>query len=163
MSEETQTSGRRTGATDSVASLHQREHDDWKRRQALQPGTGTLLVPTLPERISRLNPSERYDLQRLIRGLKLRKIIKRTLAEAFWLGEQRKAAQSLAEDPDFFAHSMKRLRAIEQAREFSRSYDRVLTSFEPVYTRHTYGDGNDPPTVTQALERSLLLQQGDVR
>lgn len=123
------------GANASADSSRAKERAEWKRRQAIQPSVGTLLAPTLPERINRLNPSERHQLSTMIRSLKLRKIVKRTLAEAFWLGEQRKAALALAEDPEFFAHSMKRLRAIEQGRVSSMSYERALTSFEPVVTQ----------------------------
>lgn len=63
---------------------------EWKRRQAIQPSRGRYIEPTLPERINRLNPSERAQLSSLIRSLKLRKIIRRTLAEAVlgWRGAE---------------------------------------------------------------------------
>lgn len=68
-----------------------RVHLDWKRRQAIEMPLPTLLAPTIPQRINRLNPQERTELGRLIRSMKLRKIIRRTLAEAFWQGEERRA------------------------------------------------------------------------
>lgn len=68
----------------------QREHDDWVRRQAIELPQPTLLAPTIPDRINRLNPQERAELGQLIRSLKLRKIVRHTLARAFWDGEQRR-------------------------------------------------------------------------
>lgn len=78
-------------------SLRQAEHADWKRRQAIQPPAPTWLAPTLPERINRLNPSERHQLSSLIKSMKLRKIIRRTLAEAFWAGETERLYRSRVE------------------------------------------------------------------
>lgn len=129
------------------------EHAEWKRRQAIQPSLGTWLTPTLPERIARLNPMERHDLGRLIRSMKLRKIIRRTLAEAFWARETQTIAEAQREG------TMARLRAAVRQQESMQAYENAL-SFEPVYTRSTYGDHNDPPAVTRALERSLIVQQG---
>lgn len=125
MNEETQASGPPTGARD----LRARVREDWKRRQAIQPSAGTLLAPTLPERINRLNPSERHQLGTLIKSMKLRKIIRRTLAEAFWQGEALKDALSSQQG------SMQRLRESVKARESLTSYDRALTTFEPEFTR----------------------------
>lgn len=122
--------------------------EDWKRRQAIQPSAGVWLAPTLPERINRLNPSERHQLSRMIRSLKLRKIIKRTLAEAFWQREEQKTHDS-----------MQQLRTMLRVRESLTSYENALTTFEPVYTRSSHGGGNDPPVVTRALEQSLLIQR----
>lgn len=124
MNEETQASGPPTGARD----LRARVREDWKRRQAIQPSAGTLLAPTLPERINRLNPSERHQLGTLIKSMKLRKIVRRTLAEAFWQGEERKALSNQQE-------SMQKLRESVKARESLTSYDRALTTFEPEFTR----------------------------
>lgn len=132
------------------------EHAEWKRRQAIQPSAGTLLEQTLPERINRLNPSERHQLSTMLRGMKLRKIVRRTLAEAFWRGEQKKALEALRLDE---YGTMSRLRAAVRPHESMKSYKRALTSFEPAYTRSTYGDGNDSPAVTRALEQSLLVQR----
>ncbi len=102
-----------------------REHLDWKRRQALQPAAPRLIEPTLPERINRLRPSERHELGQLLRSMKLRKIIKRTLAEAFWEGQ----VQEIAQDNEHA--TMQRLRRRESARESLRNYEGALTSFEP--------------------------------
>lgn len=132
MNEETQASGPQDGAIACRASSHEREHAEWKRRQALQPSAGTWLSPTLPERINRLRPSERHEVQALIKSLKLRKIVRRTLAEAFWARETQTAAQELYEDPRFYGHSMQRLRATVRAHESLTNYERALTSFEPV-------------------------------
>lgn len=129
---------------------------DVRRRQAIQLPQPRYVEPTLPERINRLNPSERYQLQALVRSLKLRKIIRRTLAEAFWLGEQRKALNTLYDSQEL---SMQQLRSTLQGRESLMSYERALTSFEPVYTHSSYGDGNDSPAVKRALEQSLLIQR----
>lgn len=103
---------------------------DWKRRQAIQPSPPRYIEPTLPDRIARLNPSERHDLGRLIRSMKLRKIIRRTLAEAFW---NREAETIVAAQSNEHA-TMQRLRAAVHTRESSPSYDSVLTSFEPTIT-----------------------------
>lgn len=95
--------GRSTGKTDFADSLLRQqaardlERADWKRRQAIQPPAPTWLAPTLPERINRLNPSERHQLSCLIRSMKLRKIIRRTLAEAFWAGETERLYRSRVE------------------------------------------------------------------
>jgi hypothetical protein len=166
MNEETQPSGHPIGASASVnkdvieqcLTWHARaqreaEHLEWKRRQAIQPSAGTLLAPTLPERINRLNPSERHQLSTLIRSLKLRKIIRRTLAEAFWQGEERKAQQALLDSAAL--GSMPRLRASVRARESLKSYDHALTTFEPEYTRSSHSEGNDSPAIRHALERSI--------
>lgn len=145
MNEETQVSGPPTGVRD----LRARVREDWKRRQTIQPRAGTLLAPTLPERINRLNPSERHQLGTLIRSMKLRKIVRRTLAEAFWQGEARKDALSAQQG------SMQRLRESVKARESLTSYDRALTTFEPQYTRSSHGDGNDSSAIRHALEQSM--------
>lgn len=87
-----------------------------------------VVEPTLPERINRLSPSERYDLSRLIRSMKLRKIIRRTLAEAFW---NREADEVVAAR----GGTMARLRAAVRTQESMRSYEQALTSFEPVITQ----------------------------
>lgn len=111
-----------------------KERAEWKRRQALQPSRGALLTPTLPERINRLNPSERHDLGCLIRSLKLRKIIRRTLAEAFWNREAEQVHAAQMSD----SATMQRLRAAvrtQKAEQVYTAYDRALTTFEPVITR----------------------------
>lgn len=119
-------SGRPTGEIASVDSSREKVRAEWKRRQALQPSHGTLLAPTLPERIARLSPSERHDLSRLIKSMKLRKIIRRTLAEAFWNRETDEIAAS---------GTMQRLRAAVRSHESMTSYDSASTSFEPVITQ----------------------------
>lgn len=144
-----ETSGPPTGVRD----LRARVREDWKRRQAIQPSAGTLLAPTLPERINRLSPSERHQLGTLIKSMKLRKIVRRTLAEAFWQGEERKAQQALLDSAAL--GSMPRLRASVKARESLTNYDRALTTFEPQYTRSTHGDGNDSSAIRRALEQSI--------
>lgn len=96
-----------------------REHDEWKRRQAIQVPRPTLLQPTLPMRINRLNPVERHDLRVIIRSLKLRKIIRRTLAEAYHLGEAQKARTQM--------HSMQRLQRAACTQESLQNYERALT------------------------------------
>lgn len=149
---ETQTSGHQDGETLSAASLDRvRERIEWKRRQALQPSAGTLLAPTLPERINRLNPSERHQLSTMIRSLKLRKIVRRTLAEAFWAREERKTHDSMQE-----------LREKLRSHASLTSYERALTgssettTFEPQYVRSTHGPGNDSHAVRRALEHAIV-------
>jgi hypothetical protein len=56
---------------------------------------GTLLVPTLPTRIARLNPAERGEVQRIIKSMKLRKVIRRVLAEAHWEREVQQLQHSV--------------------------------------------------------------------
>lgn len=118
--------GQPSGASDS-------QRADWKRRQAIQPARPRYIEPTLPERINRLRPSERHELQTLIKSMKLRKIIRRTLAEAFWDGETAKIASAAGD-------SMQRLRATVRAHESLVSYERALTgspdatTFEPTIT-----------------------------
>ncbi len=94
---------------------------EWKRRQAIQPAAPRYIEPTLPERINRLRPSERHELASLIKSLKLRKIIRRTLAEAFWNGEAQKIH-------DAASASMLKLRATVRAHESLASYERALTA-----------------------------------
>jgi hypothetical protein len=129
-----QLDGPTSGATDSPDSLsaqRERQRAEWKRRQAIQPSAGMLLAPTLPDRINRLRPSERHELQAIVRSLKLRKIVRRTLAEAFWLGEAQKPLHAPSD-------SMQRLRATVRAHESLTKYERALTgsseteTFEPV-------------------------------
>lgn len=103
------------------------ERAEWKRRQSIQPSHGTLLAPTLPERINRLNPSERHQLSSMIRSIKLRKIIKRTLAEAFWSRQADEIYAARMSDSGM----MQRLRAAVRTQESLQSYERVLTTFEP--------------------------------
>lgn len=155
---EQQATGPQDGAIACQDSLREKERADWKRRQAIQPSAGTWLAPTLPERINRLNPSERHQLSSIIQSLKLRKIVRRVLVEAFWereTNELTRLTQSRSSD----SGSMRRLRAAVRAQESMKSYESALTSFEPVYTHSSYGDGNDPPAVTRALERSLIIQR----
>lgn len=104
---------------------------DWKRRQAIQPAAPRYIEPTLPERINRLNPSERAQLGTLLKSMKLRKIIKRTLAEAFWNGQAQQIHATMSSD----AATMQRLRATVRTQESMQSYERALTSFEPVVTQ----------------------------
>jgi hypothetical protein len=117
-------------------TLRKQRRMDWKRRQAIQPSLGILLAPTLPERINRLNPQERHEVKQLIRNMKLRKIIRYTLAEAFHLGEVQKAQASMNS-----MNSMERLRRTVRAHESLQNYERVLTAsdsatiFEPVITK----------------------------
>lgn len=111
-------------------TLETRVRDEWKRRQAIQLPRPTLLAPTLPERIARLNPSERHDLSRLIRSMKLRKIIRRTLAEAFWNRETDEIVAARANGNG----TMQRLRSAVRTQESMQHYERALTTFEPVVT-----------------------------
>lgn len=143
---EQQTSGLPDGVIACQDSSREKERADWKRRQAIQPSAGTWLTPTLPERINRLNPSERHQLSAMIRSMKLRKIVKRTLAEAFWQGEQRKAMNQLYDNAET---TMQRLRERVKQHESLTSYERVSTSFEPVYTR--------------TREQTLIIQQDEKR
>lgn len=126
-----QTTGPQGGATGSVGSLRAKEREEWKRRQSLQPSAGVLLAPTLPERISRLSPSERHQISSMIRSMKLRKIIKRTLAEAFWDREADEIAAAQTSD----TATMQRLRATVRSHESTKSYESALTTFEPVMTQ----------------------------
>jgi hypothetical protein len=124
------TSGQQAGQTSGASGS---PRDDWKRRQAIRPAAPRYIEPTLPERINRLRPSERHELQTLIKSMKLRKIIRRMLAEAFWDGETAKIA-SAAND------SMSKLRATVRAHESLLNYERALTvsssatTFEPTIT-----------------------------
>lgn len=97
---------------DEQAKLTPRQLD-WMRRQAIKLPLPTLLVPTLPDRINRLNPQERAEIGRLIKSMKLRKIIRRTLAEAFWARESHEIAAAQAD----------------------RRYGQALATFEPVITQ----------------------------
>jgi hypothetical protein len=97
-----------------------RTRSEWQRRQAIKPAPPRYIEPTLPERINRLRPSERHELSRLIRSLKLRKIIRRTLAEAFWNGQAQQIASASLD-------SMQKLRATVKAHESLQSYERALT------------------------------------
>lgn len=119
-------SGRVTGKTDS-----QREQLEWRRRQAIQPAAPRYIEPTLPERINRLRPSERHELSALLKSMKLRKIIRRTLAEAFWNGQAAQIHATMDSD----ATTMQRLRATVRSQESMKSYERALTSFEPVMSQ----------------------------
>lgn len=69
----------------SIASPDYKALQRWYEERA---STGRLLEPTLHQRINRLSPAERDEVSLLVRRLKLRKIIRRTLAEAFWRGQQ---------------------------------------------------------------------------
>lgn len=167
MNEETQASGPPTGENALVDRVWIDEtvkmrRSDWKRRQAIQPSLGRLIAPTLPERINRLNPSERAQVSSLIKSMKLRKIVRRVLAEAFWERESAELAASLR--PQYEPRSMQRLRAAVRTQESMRSYERVLTgssseTFEPVYVRSSHGEGNDSPAVKRVLESSLIQQR----
>lgn len=118
---EQQTSGPLDGAIACQDSSREKERADWKRRQAIQPSAGTWLAPTLPERINRLNPSERHQLSAMIRSMKLRKIVKRTLAEAFWAGEAQRMQDAASE-------SMRRLREAARSATSLQGYERALTA-----------------------------------
>lgn len=89
----------------------------------------TLLVPTLPTRINRLNPAERHEVTRIIRSMKLRKVIRRVLAEAHWNREAEQVA------------SMQGLRRLIRSHEQRLSYERNLiasvdaTTFIPQITQ----------------------------
>jgi hypothetical protein len=100
-----------------------RTRSEWQRRQAIQPAPPRYIEPTLPDRIARLNPSERHELGRLIRSMKLRKIIRRTLAEAFWNRE----AETIASAQSSEHATMQRLRAAVRSHESLQSYERALT------------------------------------
>lgn len=98
---------------------------EYKQRQATsrdRERSAVVLQPTLPARINRLNPAEKHELQQIIRSLKLRKIIRRTLAEAYWLGEQQKHLDLRTSD------SMQRLQAAARTQESLQNYERALTS-----------------------------------
>ena len=104
--------------TPKDALYKQRQEQDRDRQS-----TATLLVPTLPTRINRLNPQERAEVKQIIRGLKLRKIVRRTLAEAFWAGEeQRERAERLREVAE------------TAIRRFDPEYDRAETFFNQEQT-----------------------------
>ena len=60
-----------------------------------QPLYGQQMEPTLQSRINRLNPGERHEVRAIINRLKLRKIIRKTLAEAFWRGPPTHIKESL--------------------------------------------------------------------
>jgi hypothetical protein len=131
-----------------VAASRVARQADWKRRQAIRTPDPVLLEPTLPERINRLNPSERHQVQSLIRSMKLRKIVKRTLVEAFWAAETSRLQR---------ADSMLQLRQAARTRESLTSYERALTTFEPEYVHTSYGPGQDSLTVKRALEQSMQV------
>lgn len=98
----------------------------YKQAVAKLPKPVGALEPTLPERINRLNPSERAQVANLIRSLKLRKIIRRTLAEAFWARE----ANELEQVTRIMGHepaSMRRLKAAVRSQESLANYERALT------------------------------------
>lgn len=116
-----------------VEQTAQAAEPEYKRQQRIareKLRTVMYLQPTLPERINRLNPQERHEIKRLIGSMKLRKIIRRTLAEAFWSRDQ---STSMSD-------SMQKLRATVKAHESLQSYERALTgsdsalTFEPVIT-----------------------------
>lgn len=90
---------------------------DWKRRQAVRPAPPRYIEPTLPERINRLNPVERREVQSLLRNMKLRKIVKRTLAEAYWSRDTVPSTNASAPNST----------EAEKLGEFSKSYARELT------------------------------------
>ena len=56
---------------------------DWARRQLIPQPQPRYLQPSLQQRITRLNPRERHDLQQLVRSLKLRKAIHAVLVASF--------------------------------------------------------------------------------
>ncbi len=112
---------------------------EWRRRQAIQPAPPRYIEPTLPERINRLRPSERHELASLIKSMKLRKIIRRTLAEAFWNGEAQKIADAASD-------SMSKLRATVRAHESLASYERALTGSGESFDLH----------VTQSQQPSII-------
>lgn len=126
-----QTNGLQDGAITSAGSSRAKQHAEWKRRQTLQPSAGVLLAPSLPERINRLSPSERHQISSMIRSMKLRKIIKRTLAEAFWDREVDEITAAQTSDTT----TMQQLRATVRSHESMKSYESALTSFEPVVTQ----------------------------
>lgn len=103
----------------------------WERRQAVQLPAPRYVEPTLPERINRLNPRERHEVKQLIRSMKLRKIIRRTLAEAFWNRQSDEIHAAQTSD----SATMQRLRATVRTRESLQSYESALTSFELVMTQ----------------------------
>lgn len=45
---------------------------------------GLQMEPTIHSRLNRLNPAERNEARRIIHSMKLRKVIRRVLAEAYW-------------------------------------------------------------------------------
>lgn len=129
-------------AQDAALIEQQQRRDEWKRRQKLQPGFGTLLAPTLPDRINRLNPQERHEVRVLIKSMKLRKIIRHTLAEAFWLGEAQKPLDPATSD------SMQRLRHTVRAHESLQKYARALTGSDDALTFE--------PTITNSPQPTLI-------
>lgn len=134
MNEHQQTSGQ-AGQTRSPDA-------EWKRRQAIQPAAPRYIEPTLPERINRLRPSERHELSRLIKSLKLRKIVRRVLAEAFWDGEAQKIADARND-------SMMRLRATVKAHESLQSYERALTASSDAATFELHETRSQQPTILE--------------
>jgi hypothetical protein len=137
----------------------------YKRQQRVleaRADSATLLQPTLPERIARLNPSERYELQQIVRSLKLRKIIKRTLVEAFWSYERQ---QQVSDD----ALSMHQLRKAVRAHGTLTEAERVLasavdsTTFAPNVTHYTHERHVVPGSVSSpAIERVLVNSMKEV-
>ena len=118
-----------------------RTRSEWQRRQAIQPAPPRYIEPTLPERINRLRPSERHELASLIKSMKLRKIIRRTLAEAFWNGETAKIAAS--------ADSMQGLRTTVKAHESLMSYERALMGSPTATVYEAHITHSQQPTIIE--------------
>ena len=112
--------GRRYGKTPSD------DTPDWKRRQAIRTPAPRLLETTVPMRINRLNPQERHEVQSLIRSMKLRKIIRRTLAEAYWARQDTELANLTSASASHA--SMQKLRAAVRRQESLRSYNGTSTT-----------------------------------
>lgn len=131
-----------TAMTQELTRRQLAEREDWRRRQAIQPAAPRYIEPTLPERINRLRPNERHELSQLLKSMKLRKIIKRTLAEAFWNGQAQQIYASMSSEHA----TMQQLRDSVRSQESMRSYDSALTTFEPTIMT------SQQPTLIEVLQ-----------
>lgn len=115
--------------------------------QSQRAGVGRVLdtTPTLPMRLARMSAPERAELSRIVRALKLRKIIRRTLAEAFWAGETARLQRELSDS----AGSMQRLRQVARMHESSQNLERALTPSEGATVIETILTTSNGPRVIE--------------
>lgn len=142
MNEQQVTGGHQDGATDSQGLSARAKKRAYKEAIRTLPKPRGALEPTLPERINRLNPSERHTLRLIVRSLKLRKIIRRTLAEAFWAREAERARAGVSA-------SMQRLRAAARSHESSTRYERALTASVDALTFDVETTRSQQPTILE--------------
>ena len=95
---------------------------DWKRRQLIQPAPPRPLQATLQQRVNRLTPQERFGLRKIVKSKYLRAVVRKTLAEAFWLGAPQRTL------PLSHSTSMQRLRQTANTVESLENYERALTN-----------------------------------